>query len=180
MPVIEASRLCSAAGTGEIFAADVVTMLVRGRGGFAIEPLGPRELKGLPDPIEVHRVGWEPLRGMADLRGPAPYVGREFERSTLRERFTAANNGAGGLVLIAGEPGIGKTRLITEVCRDVAADPGATVLIGGCHDGEVRAFAPFVEALTDWVRETPTSQVSTVLGNEAATLARLVPPSTTR
>ena len=175
VPVIEASRLCAAAGTGEIFAADVVTVLVRGRGGFAIERLGPVVLKGLPDPVEVHRIGWEPLRGMADLRGPAPYVGREFERTTLRERFAVAAGGAGGLVLIAGEPGIGKTRLITEVCRDIAAEPGATVLIGGCHDGEVRAFAPFVEAFTDWVRATPTSQVTTVLGHEAATIARLVP-----
>jgi len=175
VPVIEASRLCAAAGSGEIFAADVVTALIRGRGGHAIDRLGPFDLKGLPEPVEVHRIGWEPVRGMADLRGPAPYVGREVERKTIRDRFTAATGGTGGLVLIAGEPGIGKTRLITEVCRDVAADPGATILIGGCHDGEVRAFAPFVEAFTEWLRATPLGEVTEVLGHEAATLGRLVP-----
>ena len=175
VPVIEASRLCSAAGSSEIFAAEVVTILVRGRGGHTIERLGPIDLKGLPEPVEVHRIGWEPVRGMADIRGATPYVGREFERRTLRERFAAAAGGAGGLVLVAGEPGIGKTRLITEVCRDVSTESGATVLIGGCHDGEVRAFAPFVEAFTDWLRATPLTEVKDVLGTEAATLARLVP-----
>ena len=160
VPVVEASRLCSAAGTGEIYAAEVVTVLARGRGNHAIEPVGDLDLKGLPDPVAVHRIGWEPTRAAADLRGIAPYVGRADERRILRERFDAAAGGTGGLVLIAGEPGIGKTRLTTEVCRDVAVDPGATVLVGGCHDGEVGAYAPFVEALTDWLRATPVAEVT--------------------
>jgi class 3 adenylate cyclase len=175
VPVVEASRLCSAAGAGEIYAAEVVTVLARGRGNHVIEPVGDLDLKGLPDPVAVHRIAWEPARAAADLRGLAPYVGRADERRILRERFDAAAGGVGGLVLIAGEPGIGKTRLTTEVCRDVAVDPGATVLVGGCHDGEVGAFAAFVEALTDWLRATPVAEVTRVLGTEAAVLGRLVP-----
>ena len=139
VPVVEASRLCSAAGSGEIYAAEVVTVLARGRGNHVVEPVGDLELKGLPDPVAVHRIGWEPARAAADLRGVAPYVGRAEERRDPRERFDAAAGGAGGLVLIAGEPGIGKTRLTTELCRDVAVDAGATVLVGGCHDGDVGA-----------------------------------------
>lgn len=174
-PVVEASRLCAAAGSGEIYAAEVVTVLARGRGHHAMEPVGDLDLKGLPDPVAVQCIRWEPARAAADLRGVAPYVGRADERRILRERFDAATGGAGGLVLIAGEPGIGKTRLTTEVCRDVAVDPGATVLVGGCHDGEVGAYAPFVEALTDWLRATPLAEVERVLGAEAAVIGRLVP-----
>ena len=172
VPVVEASRLCSAAGNGEIYAAEVVTVLARGRGNHVIEPVGDLELKGLPDPVAVHRIGWEPTRASSDLRGVAPYVGRAEERRILRERFDAAATGAGGLVLIAGEPGIGKTRLTTELCRDVAVDPGATVLVGGCHDGDVGAYAPFVEAITDWLRATPVAEVTRVLGTEASVLGR--------
>ncbi|MEO7573557.1 MAG: AAA family ATPase, partial [Acidimicrobiales bacterium] len=175
VPVVEASRLCAAAGADEIYTAEVVTVLARGRGNHVVELVGRLELKGLPDPVAVYRVGWEPTRAAADLRGVAPYVGRADERRILRERFDAAVGGTGGLVLVAGEPGIGKTRLTTEVCRDVAVDPGATVLVGGCHDGEVGAYAPFVEALTDWLRATPLAEVSRVLGTEAAVLGRLVP-----
>jgi len=80
--------------------------------------------------------------------------------------------------LIAGEPGIGKTRLVTELCREVAKDPGAIVLTGGCHDGEVVAWAPFVEALARWLRQAPSSDVREVLGPDAAVLQRLVPDLT--
>jgi class 3 adenylate cyclase len=175
VPVVEASRLCSTAGPGEIYVAEVVTVLARGRGNHVIEPVGDLELKGLPEPVAVHRIGWEPARAAADLRGVVPYVGRAEERRVLRERFDAAAGGAGGLVLIAGEPGIGKTRLTTEVCRDVAVDPGATVLVGGCHDGDVGAYAPFVEAITDWLRATPVAEVTRVLGSEAPVIGRLAP-----
>ncbi len=175
IPVVEASRLCSAAGADEIYAAAVVTVLARGRGSHVVEAVGPLDLKGLPESLDVDRIGWEPVQASADLRATAPYVGREHERAVLHERFAAAASGEGGLVLIAGEPGIGKTRLVSEVCRDVATDPGATVLVGGCHDGEVGAFAPFVEAVTDWLRATPTAEVATVLGSEAAVIGRVAP-----
>jgi len=165
-PVVEASRLCTAAGDGEIFAAELVTLLARGRGGHELTSVGELELKGLPGPVPVARVGWAPVRAVADLRGLAPYVGREDERRALRDAFER-----GGLVLVAGEPGIGKTRLVAEVCREL----DATVLVGGCHDGEVGAYAPFVEALSDWLQTTATVEVERVLGPEASVLARLVP-----
>ena len=174
-PVIEAARLCDAAGGGEIYAAEVVTVLARGRGGHETEPVGELELKGLSDPVATQRVLWEPLQLRADLRAPAPYVGREAERETLREVFASAAEGRGGLVLIVGEPGIGKTRLVSELCQEVEADAGAVVLSGGCHDGEVVAWAPFVEALGGWTRRTPASEVREVLGVEARVIQRLVP-----
>ena len=171
-PVVEASRLCSAADPHQILVADVVRVLARGRGGHEMTPVGELELKGLAEPVPTFDVGWEPAPGAADLRARSPYVGRTREREVLKGRLTAGRDGAGGLVLVAGEPGIGKTRFVAEVCSQFDR---LTVLIGGCHDGDVVPFAPFAEALTDWVRHTSVADVRPVLGGDAAVIARLAP-----
>ena len=93
--------------------------------------------------------------------------GREKERQVLAGRIDTARAGSGGLVLVSGEPGIGKTRLAMEVCDQF---DDVITLVGGCHDGDVVPFAPFVEALTEWVRRNPTDTVSAVLGRDAAVL----------
>ena len=174
-PVVEASRLCAAAEGGHILVAEVVRILARGRGGHEMTAVGDLELKGLPEPVPTFDVGWEPAAGAADLRTRSPYVGRTRERALLAGRLTAARDDTGGLVLIAGEPGIGKTRLAAEVCSQFE---GLTVLIGGCHDGDVVPYAPFAEALTDWVRRTPAASVRASLSADAAVVARLAPAIT--
>ncbi len=171
-PVVEASRLCAAADGGHILVAEVVRVLARGRGGHEMTSVGDLDLKGLPEPVPTFDVGWEPAAGAADLRTRAPYVGRAKERELLAGRLAAARDDVGGVVLVAGEPGIGKTRLAAEVC---AQFDGLTVLIGGCHDGDVVPYAPFTEAITDWVRRTPAANARTMLGADAAVIARLAP-----
>lgn len=171
-PVVEASRLCACADGGHILVAEVVRILARGRGGHAMTAVGNLELKGLPEPVPTFDVDWEPAVGAADLRTRSPYVGRARERELLARRLTGARDDTGGLVLIAGEPGIGKTRLAAEVCADFE---GLTVLTGGCHDGDVVPYAPFAEALTDWARRTPAERARAVLGADAAVVARLAP-----
>lgn len=171
-PVVEASRLCAAADGGQVLVADVVRVLARGRGGHEMTPVGELELKGLAEPVPAFDVGWEPAAGAADLRTRTPYVGRDREREVLSGRIGAACDGTGGLVLVAGEPGIGKTRLAAEVC---AQFDDVETLFGGCHDGDVVPYAPFAEAITDWVRRTPVDTVRTVLGADAAVVARLAP-----
>ncbi len=171
-PVVEASRLCAAAEGGHILIAEVVRVLARGRGGHEMTAIGELELKGLSEPVPTFDVGWEPAAGAADLRTRTPYVGRERERELLASRLAAARDTVGGLVLIAGEPGIGKTRLAAEVCSQF---DGLTVLIGGCHDGDVVPYAPFAEAISDWARRTPAAAVRANLGGDAAVVARLAP-----
>lgn len=171
-PVVEASRLCAAAAGEQILVAEVVRVLARGRGGHEMTSIGELELKGLTEAVPTFEVGWERATGVADLRTRTPYVGRERERELLAGRLVAAREGVGGLVLIAGEPGIGKTRLAAEVCAQV---DDLTVLIGGCHDGDVVPYAPFAEAITDWVRRTPVASMSAALGHDAAVVARLAP-----
>ena len=152
-PVIEASRLCALADPGQILVAELVRLLARGRSELELTPCGPMTLKGLPEPVDVFAVQWEPAERSSGLCTSTPYVGHERERDTLAERSNAAATGTGGLVLIAGEPGMGKTRLIKELSEHVVRPSGGTVLSGGCHDGDVAANVPFVEAFTEWGAE---------------------------
>src|SRR3990172_13035633 len=84
-------------------------------------------------------------------RGRTPFVGRDKELAALTERLDAAGRGEGGLVLIAGEPGIGKSRLLAEFAARARSD-GWLVLSGSAYDTEgMPAYLPFVEAVREHV-----------------------------
>lgn len=79
--------------------------------------------------------------------GSLGLAGREDERAALVAHLEAAVDGMGGLVLIEGEAGVGKTRLLQEIARD-AQWRGFLVLWGRCHQAaSAFPFAPWVEAL---------------------------------
>ncbi|MGI8856899.1 MAG: ATP-binding protein [Thermomicrobiales bacterium] len=72
-------------------------------------------------------------------------VGRAREQAILRDALTGATEGQGGLVLIAGEAGIGKTALAEALCRE-ASERGALVLVGRCYDlTETPPYGPWIE-----------------------------------
>jgi hypothetical protein len=73
-------------------------------------------------------------------------AGRERELALLREKLASAKGGKGGLVLIGGEAGIGKTALAEMLCQEAERD-GARVLVGRCYDlAETPPFGPWTEA----------------------------------
>ena len=88
---------------------------------------------------------------MALLR-KLPFVGRQAEYETLLKKLAEAQNGRGSVVLLAGEPGIGKTRLTEEFCEH--ASSSATVIRGNCYEGDVAApFGPWTEALRSLIEQ---------------------------
>lgn len=105
----------------------------------------------------------------------AALVGRDRELSALRARLAVAGRGDGGLVVLAGEAGIGKTRLAREFAA-IAARDGSTVLWGGCYEGDWQpAYGPWVEALSGFVRSLAPEQRAHLFGSVAPVLAPLVP-----
>jgi DNA-binding SARP family transcriptional activator/tetratricopeptide (TPR) repeat protein len=106
-------------------------------------------------------------------RERSAFVGREPELERLRELWREAVSGAGRLVLVAGEPGIGKSRLTSELAHEVH-DEG-TVLYASCHEEALVSYQPFVETLRQYARTTGRDSGSFSLGPGAGELARLVP-----
>ncbi|HLZ68813.1 MAG TPA: AAA family ATPase [Dehalococcoidia bacterium] len=102
-------------------------------------------------------------------------VGRSRERGALHQRLDAAAAGRGGVVLLAGEPGIGKTRLLTELAVE-ARGQGWDVLAGRAYEDEgLPPYLSFVEALRGHIRRTPPETLAAQLGDGAVDLARLLP-----
>jgi tetratricopeptide (TPR) repeat protein len=102
-------------------------------------------------------------------------VGRDKEIDTLRSSWSAAAAGRGGMVLISGEPGAGKTRLARELV-DYARITGGAVLQGGCYELEAATpYLPFIEALRTWVHQSTDGELRRAAGEAGAELARLAP-----
>jgi class 3 adenylate cyclase len=150
-PVVEAARLCGAADTDQILVADA-TLAMTGQ-EVARESVGALDLKGLPAPVPASAIAWDegasarvPLpRALAAAPG-APIVGRAAALATLTAQLEAVTNGPAGIVLVAGEPGIGKSRLVAEVARR-AHEQGVVVVLGRCDEEAALPYEPFVEVV---------------------------------
>lgn len=121
-----AARLQSVAEPGGLVIAAGTRELVGDL--FAVEDLGPCQVKGLPSPVPVFRVTGErsavsrfQARQTGDL---APMVGRDGELALLTERWGRALDGEGQVVLLTGEPGIGKSRIAAALVETVIAGGG--------------------------------------------------------
>ncbi len=102
-----------------------------------------------------------------------PLVGRARESALLREWWTSVRQGAGRLLLVDGDPGVGKTRLVAELARAVEAD-GALVLWGRCDEDPVAPFQPFAEALGRYFQALSADHISRMPGWQLTELSRLV------
>ena len=110
--------------------------------------------------------------GLPDTGIPDGLVGRDAEVRRLRDAWRAAEAGHGGLVLISGEAGIGKTRLAGEIARSATG----RVLTVRCYEAERSLFLqPVVEALSALVGALSTDRVRVAAAGRAGPLAALVP-----
>jgi class 3 adenylate cyclase len=138
MPVVEAARLCAVATGGQILVSDLVRTLAGSRGRHDFCALGEQSLKGVPAPVGVVEVSWTahdvsalplPARLALELeRGPL-FVGRVGELGRLREAWKRAVGASRQVLMLVGEPGIGKTRRrgrATAGARFAAKMPTAT------------------------------------------------------
>jgi tetratricopeptide (TPR) repeat protein len=104
-----------------------------------------------------------------------PFVGRETESAQLQKYLQDAQAGQGCLVLISGEPGVGKTRLAQEVLREAQRD-GALVLWGRCREGAAESpYLPLAEALRDAISHFRYEDFAPIKPLWLAEIATLVP-----
>ena len=89
-----------------------------------MEALGARSLKGFADPIDVFRViEATGIRSRLDAHDLTKFVGRQGEMDSLASVWDAVRGGATRTVLVAGDPGIGKSRLVREFTASVRPPP---------------------------------------------------------
>jgi DNA-binding CsgD family transcriptional regulator/tetratricopeptide (TPR) repeat protein len=102
-------------------------------------------------------------------------VGREPERGHLRRLWEGAVAGHGGLAVIAGEPGIGKTRLVEEVAAE-AVSGGVRTVVGHCEERRGSPpYLPFAEILEMAQRRLAAADFQMVLGDATSEMVRLLP-----
>ena len=188
MPSIEAARLCDKAPADGILVSPMTKMAAGRVDGARFESVGELELKGIPEPVEAFTVVWEPLEPeQADAgvgRWPLPealrgvpriaYVGRAAGAWTLEQARAAARSGARQLVLLSGEPGIGKTRLASYSALGANAD-GFGVCWGACSEDLAVPYEPWIAVCSQLVEHAPEAVLNEYaerFGGEVGRLAR--------
>lgn len=121
-----------------------------------------------------------PLPDRLSVCPPSGVVGRRAEISTIAEALKRVADGAGReVLLISGEPGMGKTTLVAEVAR-AAFDNAAYVLFGHCEEDLASPYQLFAEALTHFVAHSDEARLIDHVNQHGAELARLVPALASR
>ena len=195
MAVVLAKRLCDRAGGGQI----LISERAHGADTVRARPahdLGVLSLKGVADPVRVFELSWqEPREHVAGVE-PAPrdegpvraagvplpaalsaqHVGAFLGRDAEVDHIVGVALQAGAhrdLLLVAGDAGVGKTRLLAELAQRSAAE-GALVLYGHCAEDGLIALQPFIEALSHFLAHTDDAELWSSIEADPA-LAELVP-----
>jgi class 3 adenylate cyclase/tetratricopeptide (TPR) repeat protein len=169
-----AARLEQGADAGRIVISGTTHRLVEGY--FYTRPLGGLVLKGKSEPVHA----WEVIGprfartrlAVEAERGLTPFIGRERELVQLMDAFERARGGEGQIVFVAGEPGIGKSRLILEFRRRLGDQ--ATWVEGHCRSfGRSIAFQPMVDLLKRTFRIEESDPEATIVRKIDSAVLRL-------
>ena len=175
--VVIAKRLCDRAGGGQIIASDLVRGLASGR-NFSFDELGPLALKGISEPVPAFTVDWDPAATAGREAPPDPrglrLVGRGRELELLEADISKALLEGLRSVLIVGEPGVGKTRLISELLQGHRDD--VVALTARAYPlGTTSSLGLWVEALEGHLRSLEPAEVVELCGAYVDDLAALLP-----
>ena len=139
-----AARVQAAAEPGSVLITGNVQRQVAGL--FVAEETGAHELRGVPEPVNLYRIVRTSGGGRrGGARTVTPFIGREEELGVLARRWERARGGDGQLMLVVGEPGIGKSRLIGEFRSGLGETPHTWVEWSSSQLLQNTPFHPIVE-----------------------------------
>ena len=146
-----ASRLQTLAAPGSVVIGQSVRKFVEGY--FALRPLGPAQVKGVSEPVNVYEVtGLGPLRTRLQRsvgRGLSRFVGRQAEMDSIMRLAEQVKAGHGQIVAAMAEPGVGKSRLYHEFKAVSQSDWRVLETFSNSH-GKASAFLPVTELLRNY------------------------------
>jgi class 3 adenylate cyclase/tetratricopeptide (TPR) repeat protein len=168
-----AARLQGLAEPDTVVMSEATHKLVQGL--FEYQDWGPQTLKGVSTPVSVYRVLGESETQsrfeVAVRTGLTPLVGRDEELGVLRGCWEQAKAGTGQVVLLSGEPGIGKSRLV-QTLKDQALAEGATRIEVRCSPyHQNSAFSPLIAHLQRFLQFAPQDPPQTKLAQLQHSLA---------
>jgi class 3 adenylate cyclase len=160
-----AARLQGLAAPDTVVISAATFRLVRGY--FTYDELGMHALKGVAAPVQVYRILGESAAqsrlDVGSVTGLTPLVDRDAEMTLLLERWAQSRDGMGQVVLLSGEAGIGKSRLV-EVLRERAHSEGATRIAFRCspyhHNSALYPVIDHLQRFLHWHRDdTPEARL---------------------
>jgi class 3 adenylate cyclase/tetratricopeptide (TPR) repeat protein len=183
-PLNRAARLRSLARGGQIVLSRATADLVVDElpVGVTLTDVGGHRLKGLSRPEHVFVLLHPDIGAPSTLLAPTTeahvesvFVGREAELDRLDAALEGALAGQGRLVLVAGEPGIGKTRIAEQLVARARARAARGVW-GRCFEGEgAPAYWPWIQLLRAYAATRPATALRAELGAGATEVAQLLP-----
>jgi len=148
-------------------------------GLFELRALGPQQLHGIAAPVPAYRVAGErsfetrfEAQRAAQL---GAMVGRDGELALMRDRWRSACVGEGQIVLLTGEAGIGKSRIVRALEDSLAEEPHFRIYNQCSPHHSDSALFPAIQQITRAARISPGDDPATRLGRIEALLARAAP-----
>ncbi len=141
-----AARLQGVGEPGQILVSGETATLVTGF--FELEPLGSLTLKGIGHPVPAFRVVHRSsARTRLEARPLTMFISRAGASDWLHEQWAHLGNGSGRLVVVSGEPGIGKSRLLLEFGAEIEARRHPVVTLVCSRRGSLSPLQPFGEVM---------------------------------
>ena len=177
-PVIEAAGLCAVANGAQVLVTKSVKAMAGRRYPIRFEPSGALVANDIAEPVETLALVWDSIplsSALGTVSDVARVVGRDSQNDLLTRTYKRVAAGGGReVVLVSGEPGVGKTTVVAALARR-AHQLGACVLVGHFDEELKEPYQGWAEALGHYVAHAPVDVLQANVEADGAELSVIVP-----